>query len=159
VLAAVLVGLAVRRWLVFVTRIDSVSMAPVLAPGRHVLTRRLRHPDQIRRGDVLVVTSQELNRTVVKRVLGLPEEEVVIEPSGRIRVDGILVPEPYVARSGGGWGTFQVPSGHLLLLGDNRACSNDSRHWRHPYLPVTAVRGRVITGLVNQVTGSGLNCA
>jgi signal peptidase I len=145
-LAAVLAGLAVRRWLFFVTEIDSLSMAPSLAPGRRVLTRRLRHPLQIRRGDVLVATSPELGRVVVKRVLGLPGEQVVIESTGRVRVDGVPVPEPYVVHPGGPSGTFQVPPGHLLLLGDNRSCSSDSRHWQRPYLPLSAVRGIVIPG-------------
>lgn len=146
VLAAILAGLAVRHWLLFVTKVDSVSMAPTLAPGRHVLTRPLRHPGRIRRGDVLVVTSRELGRMVVKRVLGLPGEQVVIENSGRILVDGVPVSEPYVAHAGGPCGSYRVPPGHLLLLGDNRLCSNDSRHWQRPYLPVAAVRGTVITG-------------
>ena len=146
VLVAVLAGLAVRRWLLFVTKVDSVSMAPALRPGRHVLTRPLRHPGRIRRGDVLVVTSPELGRAVVKRVVGLPGERVVIETTGRLCVDGIPVPEPYVVHPGGRGGSFQVPHGHLLLLGDNRVCSNDSRHWHSPYLPLTAVRGTVLTG-------------
>jgi hypothetical protein len=52
----------------------------------------------------------------------------------------------YVAHTGGPCGSYRVPPGHLLLLGDNRLCSNDSRHWQRPYLPLTAVRGTVITG-------------
>jgi signal peptidase I len=145
-LAAVLVGLAVRRWLVFVTQVDSASMAPALVPGRRLLTRRVWRPERIRRGDVVVVASQELGRTVVKRVLGLPGERVVIEPGGRVRVDGRPVPEPYVVHAGGPCGVFQVPPGRVLLLGDNRARSSDSRSWRDPYLPVRAVRGTVLTG-------------
>lgn len=142
--AAVVAGFAVRRWLVFVTVVHSVSMAPALGPGQRVLTRGLRTPGRIRRGDIVVVSSLELGRTVVKRVLGLPGEQVVIEPAGSIRVNGSPVPEPYVAYPGGPGGTFQVPPGHVLLLGDNRACSTDSRHWKQPYLPVAAVRGTVM---------------
>ncbi|KUG52601.1 hypothetical protein AVL61_13660 [Kocuria rosea subsp. polaris] len=145
-LAAVLVGLAVRRWLVFVTQVDSGSMAPALLPGRRLLTRRVWRRGRIRRGDVVVVDSPELGRTVVKRVLGLPGEQVVIEPGGRIRVDGRPVAEPYVVHAGGPCGAFRVPAGRLLLLGDHRARSSDSRTWREPYLPVRAVRGRVLTG-------------
>lgn len=147
-LAAVLVGLAVRRWLVFVTKVDSGSMAPALLPGRCLVTRRLWRPERIRRGDIVVVASQELGRTVVKRVLGLPGERVVIEPGGRIRVDGRPVAEPYVVHAGGPCGVFQVPPGRVLLLGDNRARSSDSRTWRDPYLPVRAVRGTVLTAPV-----------
>lgn len=152
-LAAVLVGLAVRRWLVFVTKVDSASMVPALLPGRRLVTRRLWRPERIRRGDILVVTSQELGRTVVKRVLGLPGDRVVIEPGGRIRVDGHPVAEPYVVHAGGPYGVFQVPPGRVLLLGDNRARSSDSRTWQDPYLPVRAVRGTVHTGRLRPVRG------
>jgi signal peptidase I len=90
---------------------------------------------------------------IVKRVLGLPGEQVVIEPAGRVSVDGVPVHEPYVVHPGGPSGTYQVPPGHLLLLGDNRPCSNDSRHWQRPYLPVSAVHGTVVTGLGRQRDG------
>lgn len=146
-LVAVLAGLVVRRRLLFVTLVDSCSMVPALAPGRRVLTRRLGRTGRIRRGDVLVVTSHELGRPVVKRVLGLPGEQVVIGSTGRLSIDGRDVAEPYVVHPGGPGGTFRVPPRHLLLLGDNRACSDDGRHWRCPYLPVTAVRGKVVSGL------------
>ena len=147
-LTAVLVGLAVRRWLIFVTQVDSVSMVPALLPGRRRMTRRQWCPGRIRRGDILVVDSQELGRTVVKRVVGLPGERVVIEPGGRISVDGRPVTEPYVVHAGGPCGVFHVPPGRVLLLGDNRARSSDSRTWQDPYLPVRAVRGTVLTGPV-----------
>lgn len=147
-LAAVVLGLAVRRWLVFVTTVESASMAPTLRPGRRLLTRRLTRTERIRRGDIVVVASRELGRTVVKRVLGLPGERVLIEPGGRTSVDGRPVAESYVVHAGGPGGVFLVPPGCVLLLGDNRARSSDSRTWQDPYLPVSAVRGTVLTGPV-----------
>lgn len=139
---AVAVGLPLRR-LGFVTRVESWSMAPTLAPGRHLLTRRPGRSRTIRRGDVVVVDSEELGRAVVKRVVGLGGEHVVVSGSG-VEVDGRPVAEPYVVHPGGPTGSFDVPEGHLLLLGDNRARSSDSRSWRQPYLPLAAVRGTVL---------------
>lgn len=146
VAAAVLVALALawplRAW-GFLTRVESESMTPTLSPGQHVLTRRSRGARPPQRGDVVVVRSAELGRVVVKRVVGLGGEHVVVSAAG-VRVDGRLLDEPYVVHRGGPTGRFAVPGEHLLLLGDNRARSNDSRSWHQPYLPVDAVRGFVV---------------
>ncbi|WP_235738421.1 signal peptidase I [Nocardioides alcanivorans] len=142
-LLAGVIGLSLRS-LGFVTRVESWSMAPSLAPGQLLLTRRRRASQSIRRGDVVVVDSTELDRAVVKRVLGLGGEHVEVSAAG-VQVDGDQVPEPYVVHPGGTSVSFDVPRGHLLLLGDNRGRSSDSRSWEQPYLPVEAVRGVVVS--------------
>ena len=144
--SAVVVGLAVRRWLVFTLTVDSDSMTPALRPGQRLLVlRRWAVRGHVRRGDIVVVPLPELRRAVVKRVLGLPGECVVVSRDGTVRVDGSPVPEPYVLPgSSCRGGSFLVPPGHVLLLGDSRARSWDSRQWLFPYAPLTAVRGRVI---------------
>lgn len=142
VLAILLAG-AVRRRLGFVTEVESLSMSPTLAPGQRLLARRLGAAQPLRRGDVVVVDSPEIGRPIIKRVVGLPGEHVDVDAAGMVRVAGRELAEPYVVHRGGRPGTFDVPAGHLLLLGDNRAASSDARAWRAPYLPVSAVRGRV----------------
>lgn len=141
---AVLLGLAVRRRLGFLTEVESVSMVPTLAPGQRLLARRQGAAHQLRRGDVVVVESAELGRRVIKRVVGLPGEHIDVDADGQVQVAGHDLAEPYVVHQGGRSGTFDVPAGHLLLLGDNRAWSSDARVWREPYVPVSAVLGRVV---------------
>jgi signal peptidase I len=41
-----------------------------------------------------------------------------------------------------GWGPQVVPAGHLLVLGDNRDNSRDSRFWG--FLPIDQVKGRAL---------------
>jgi signal peptidase I len=144
-LFAVAVGLAARQRLGFITVVDSESMVPTLTPGQRSLTRRPGVSRPVRRGDIVVVRSLELGRVIVKRVVGLPKEHVSVA-AGQVRVDGRRLPEPYVTLRGGPSGSFDVPDGHLLLLGDNRARSSDSRSWRQPCLPITALRGIVLPG-------------
>ena len=145
-LAAIVAGVAVAvaiRHVVWLTRVESWSMEPTLRPGSLLLTRRLRRSDGVRRGDVVVLRSAELGRRVVKRVVGLPGETVVVDGRG-VSVDGARLAEPYVLVHGGAGGSFSVPDGAYLLLGDNRARSSDSRSWRQGFVARSAIEGRWI---------------
>ena len=143
--AGVAAAVAIRH-LVWLTRVESWSMTPTLRPGSLLLTRRLRHSDGVRRGDVVVVRSVELGRRIVKRVVGLPGESVVVDGRG-ISVDGVRLAEPYVLGHGGAGGSFSVPDGAYLVLGDNRARSSDSRSWRQPFVARAAIEGRWVRHL------------
>ena len=145
-LAAIAAGMAAAlaiRHVVWLTRVESWSMAPTLRPGSFLLTRRLRRSDGVRRGDVVVLRSVELGRRVVKRVVGLPGETVVVDSMG-VSVDGVPLAEPYVLVHGGAGCSFSVPDGAYLVLGDNRARSSDSRSWRQPFVARSAIDGRWI---------------
>lgn len=140
---AALFGLAVRRWLAPAV-VRSSSMEPTLQPGQRLLVRRRHGAQRIRRGDVVLVDSAEVGEVIVKRVVGLPGEHISMERDGRVRVDGEELIEPYAPRTFGLAGTYAVPPSSLFLLGDNRPRSSDSRSWRQPYVPISAVLGRVI---------------
>lgn len=71
----------------------------------------------------------------VKRVLALPGDRLeCCAPDGRLLRDGAPVDEPYLGRpvtaedpaADGSW-TFEVPEGRMVVLGDNRSASRDSR--------------------------------
>ncbi|MBI3748243.1 MAG: signal peptidase I [Chloroflexi bacterium] len=144
--AAIAAGMAAAvavRQVVWLTRVESWSMAPTLRPGSLLLTRRLRRSDGVRRGEVVVLRSAELGRRVVKRVVGLPGETVVVDGRG-VSVDGARLPEPYVLGNGGAGGSYSVPDGTYFVLGDNRARSSDSRSWREPFVARSAIEGRWI---------------
>jgi signal peptidase I len=42
------------------------------------------------------------------------------------------------------WGPHVVPSGRLLVLGDNRDNSRDGRYWADPFLPIDQLKGRAL---------------
>ena len=125
----------------WLTRVHGRSMEPTMHDGRLVATRRLLQTDDVRRGDLVLAESPDVGRRIVKRVIGMPNERVVII-DGRVVVDGHPLREPY-ARSSTFNGQFRVPEGAYLLLGDNRDASNDSRVWTEPYIPATSLSGRL----------------
>lgn len=96
------------------------------------------------RGTVVAVDSREMGRRIIKRIVGLPGEHLHLERRA-VFVDGLLLVEPYVINASVYRGTFHVPSGHYLLLGDNRDFSSDARSWRHPYVARQEIVGRLLT--------------
>ena len=88
----------------------------------------------------------------IKRVVGLPGERVVVDPRGRVSIDGKPLQEPYMKspcpvdqRGMGPCRTLNVvvPADHVVVLGDNRANSWDGRFWPGgPFLPRNELIGR-----------------
>lgn len=88
----------------------------------------------------------------IKRVVALPGEQVMVNPRGEVFINGARLNEPYVknpcpvdAQGMGPCRTLnaQVPPGHVLVLGDNRANSWDGRFWPGgPFLPDREIIGR-----------------
>jgi signal peptidase I len=88
----------------------------------------------------------------IKRVIGLPGERVSVNPRGQVSINGTPLAEAYVKNycpvDRRGMGPCRslditVPSGHVLVLGDNRANSWDGRFWPGgPFLPQSEIIGR-----------------
>lgn len=121
-----------------VIRVSGPSMLPALQPGAIVLTRPQR--TGIRRGDVVVFARGD-GRRYVKRVAAVGGDAVDME-AGALRVNdrsldgGVQPPGAYVER-------WEVPSGHIFVIGDNHRISDDSRVWAAPF-----VRREDVTGVV-----------
>lgn len=139
---AAIAALLFRRYVGSVTRAHAHSMWPTLRPGQFLFTRSIVYGRRVRHGDIAVVHSAELDQYIVKRVVGLPGDQLLLGTSGLVR-NGIQVTEPYVSRPGGPSGSWLVPEGHCFLLGDNRAASCDSRSWRQPFAPLDRIVERV----------------
>jgi signal peptidase I len=132
----------------------------VYSPSFGPLEDRVMGKRPIRRGDVVVFKfPEDPTRDFIKRVIGLPGETVEIR-NKQVIIDGKPIVEPYVhfieqplrpddpeygLRSDSirdNWGPQTVPAGQLLVLGDNRDNSRDSRFWG--FLPADQVKGRAL---------------
>jgi signal peptidase I len=122
--ALVAAGLGLRRARLEPVLVAGGSMRPTLAPGQRIAVAPLVRPPA--RGD-LVVVARAARLEVVKRVVGLPGERVRLA-DGRLEVDGLEVPEPYLAGPPtSGELDLELGPAQYLVLGDHRAASTDGR--------------------------------
>ncbi len=128
-----------------VVRVSGVSMTPTLPDGAWIIVKRsaFRRQRRPRRFDIVRFEDPaKPGRWLLKRVVGLPEEEVRLE-DGQLFIDGLQVTEEYVcgADISGDKHEWWPRSDEYVLLGDNRSASTDSRKFGP--VPVAAFRGKV----------------
>lgn len=119
------------------------SMAPTFQQDDVVLVHKfLRFSPALHHGD-LVVFRDDDDVLSLKRVIGLPGEEVAIRDA-MLLVDGEPRRESFVdypTIDGLYFGPVTVPAGRVLVMGDNRARSIDSRNYGA--VPIDQLMGSV----------------
>lgn len=163
-LAAVVLALFVRTFLLQAYVVPSGSMEETLLPGDHLLVNKFVYaprrlallsavlPERpIRRGDVFVFKfPPDPRRDFVKRAIAF-EGEIVEIRDKKVLVNGAALEEPqaryedtetYAAGRRDQFGPMRVPEGQVFSLGDNRDRSNDSRFWGT--IPRANVKGRAL---------------
>ena len=132
--------------------VSGASMLPTLPEEgfvdfqRYVADSRIQTilPQRIERGDIVVFENEKTAKALqkqkknesgfVKRVIGIPGDTVAIQ-NGFVSVNGKTIKEPYILQPRSTFGSdvvkdcqeLKVPDGKLLVLGDNRKISMDSR--------------------------------
>jgi signal peptidase I len=128
--------------------VPSESMVPTLEIGDRVLVNKfIYHFTEPERGHIVVFeveTTSGAEQHLVKRVVGLPEDEIAVR-EGVLFVNGVPQKEPYLNPAlpdESSFGPIEVPPEHVFVMGDNRARSADSR-FIGP-VPETEIAGKVI---------------
>ncbi len=100
------------------------------------------------RGDIVVLnppSGATANKPYIKRVIGLPGDTFEIR-SDHVYIDGIELVEPYLEAGTVTdncreiCGPLEVPDGTVIVLGDNRGNSEDSR--RFTFVPIENIIGK-----------------
>ncbi|MFD1360319.1 signal peptidase I [Lentibacillus salinarum] len=133
----------IRTFLFAPIVVDGPSMMPTLHNGDQMIVNkfiyRMQEPDRF---DIVVFHASD-RKDFIKRVVGLPGEHVAVEDDV-LYIDGEKVEEPFLQERKekkpsyqpltgdfqlehlpGGYET--IPDNHVLVLGDNRINSTDSR--------------------------------
>lgn len=135
------------RYVFVPIRVTGISMAPTYRDGeRRWISPLLTQMKGLHRGDVVAIQMSGRHVMFLKRILGLPGEQVQIK-RGVLFVNGERVEEPYVGqRAPWNWPTNGLPRtlgpGEFLVVGDNRTMPAE-----HHYFGV-ADRHRILGKLV-----------
>ncbi len=128
-------------------RVEGDSMEPSLHDGQFVVVSRLAYDlplfqSEPQRGDI-VVFRFPLNpeRRFIKRVIGLPGDEVLVQ-DGAVYINGVQLYEPYLAVPPAYKSAWRVGQDEVIVLGDNRNNSSDSQNWGA--LPLEGIIGKAV---------------
>ena len=129
------VALFLTQFIIINAVIPSGSMEDTIMTHDRLIGARfsywLQRPE---RGDIVIFHYPvDEKRIYIKRIIGLPGEDVRIE-EGKIYIDGSAEPlqEGYLKEEWDVMNTdyeFHVPEDCYLMLGDNRNWSEDARYW------------------------------
>ncbi len=154
-IAALVIAIVIKTFLIQAFFIPSSSMVPTLQVGDRILVNRLAYRfGDIEHGDIIVFTDptptpqdrgivgelvhwlgegigvvRPADDDFIKRVIALPGETWEMR-NGVTYVDGRKLSEPYVNQADldtRSFGPATVPDGMLFVMGDNRNHSGDSR--------------------------------
>ncbi|MEW6268392.1 MAG: signal peptidase I [Thermodesulfobacteriota bacterium] len=160
-LVALALALFIRTFFVQAFKIPSGSMLPTLQIGDHLLVNKLLYGIRIpvygtrllgyfepERGDIIVfVYPEDREKDFIKRVVGVPGDEIEIRNKRLYRNGEPVGEEPYAQYSEpseagprDNFGPVTVPEGHVFVMGDNRDHSFDSRFWG--FVPYEDIKGK-----------------
>lgn len=156
--------LLVEHFLVMPVHVDGTSMQPTLQQDQHLFV--LRQAD-IKHDQIIVLQAKGVDRQqkvtaktkYVKRVLGLPGDQIKYTKNGQLYRNQKLVKQDYISKTQQKTGTlhlsqylqadpdvkiaqhktFTVPKNHYFVLGDHRSVSNDSRYYG--FVPAQKIDG------------------
>jgi signal peptidase I len=119
-LMLVLVAFIIFRFVLIPVRVTGQSMEPTCHNGELGLLNMLAykwHPP--RRGDLVGFIDETDGALIIKRIIALPNEQVVFE-RGKLFINGLNLDEPYLHHQPY-WNVELYKTNAFFVLGDNRS--------------------------------------
>lgn len=134
--------------------VDGASMYPTMDGGDRIVVNKisLLIGSDLKRGDIITirgskVPSGRIEKDVIKRVIGLPGDQISVE-DGYVYLNGEKLDEPYLENPGltypvqPSYAEVTLGENEYYVLGDNRLHSADSRSFG--VVPREAIMGSVL---------------
>jgi signal peptidase I len=134
IFVAIILAFLINKFVFYNVKIPSASMYPTIKVGDKITVTPVYNKSKLKRGDIIVFYSDELKDRLIKRLIGLPGDEIDIKDNGEVFINRSKIEEPYVVYKEDLGKQFKIPQGKYLFLGDNRASSFDARKWQNPYI-------------------------
>ncbi len=122
-LVVIIVVVLIRSFIITPVRVNGSSMAPTLNGNEIMLLNKLGSID---RYDIVVLKVESEKEELIKRVIGLPGEEVEIKDS-KIYINDEVIEDIHGYGNTYSIDKVKLGSDEYFVLGDNRAISLDSR--------------------------------
>lgn len=137
--------LLLLKFMILVVVISSDSMEPCMKKGDIAIFNRLAYVlDDVQRGDVICYWSDEENKYLGKRIIGMPGDKIKFV-DGYVVLNGDFMDESMYIDENVETNCnkeFEVPSDCYFVLGDNREISYDSRFFEKPYIAKDDIKGK-----------------
>ena len=122
----IILVLLVKKFVVSPIKVNGTSMMTTLHDGDIMILNIIGYKfEKIKRFDIVVV--DEGNEYLIKRIIGLPGEEVEYKDN-KLYINGKKVKENYGSQETEDF-KVKVENNSYFVLGDNRTNSLDSRHF------------------------------
>jgi signal peptidase I len=132
-------------------KVEGTSMMPALTDQERIFINKFTYRfglGDVERGDTVVFWyPQDVSKSYIKRVIGVPGDRIRID-AGQVYVNGGALAEAYVPSDEKDYSSWrdgqeqQVPQGKYFVLGDHRNQSSDSRMWG--YVPRENIYGKAV---------------
>jgi signal peptidase I len=148
IIAAIIIAFIINKLIFFNVTVPTGSMLPTINLNDKILVTRVHNENNLKHGDIVVFHSDELGEDesgedLIKRLIGLPNDEIDIKEDGSVYINGKKTDESYILYPGGKAGIkFKIPEDSYFFLGDNRANSKDARYWEQPFIDESDIMGK-----------------
>lgn len=129
IVTAFIIAFILKTFIFQIAYVKGPSMEPTLYEGQILIVSKLNYRlGSPKRGDIVVLNDNLEHKDLIKRVIGLPGENVDIK-DGFVYINGELLEEDYISvpTYENGFEASDVPENKYFVLGDNRPESRDSR--------------------------------
>lgn len=155
----VFAGFVVLLIFIFLFRtvvVEGGSMNPTLFNSQRLILDHFNYEPA--RGDIIVANSPGLNKTIIKRCIGVAGDNVVVDYNDNtVTVNGEVIDESYLGEPmqeigrfdedhmiAAGTYSYVVPDGTVFAMGDNRNASRDSRYKEVGFISTEDVLGKAV---------------